>query len=123
MSAKISKARSPHLQPRLRVVVGNDIALGPGKAELLEEIQRTGSILLAAKSMGLSYMRAWMMLKTMQRCFRQPLIQVTRGGRQGGGTLLTPFGEKALRHYRDLQRQALRAGGAEWRGLRAMLRR
>ena len=123
MRRKTSKSLPAQLQPRWRVVVGRDIALGPGKAELLEEIQRTGSIQLAAQAMGLSYMRAWMLVKTMQGCFRKPLIRVTRGGRKGGGAILTPFGEQALRRYRDLERRALRAAGPDWRPLRAMLRK
>ena len=118
-----SKFARVEFQPRLRILRRQDIALGPGKADLLEAIHRRGSIVLAAQAMGLSYMRAWMLVKTMQGCFRQPLIQVTRGGPTGGGATLTPFGEEALRLYRNLERRAVRAAGGDWRRLQAMLRR
>src|SRR6185503_2140412 len=55
---------------RLRLTKGEDIALGPGKVALLEAIARTGSITAAAKSLDMSYRRAWLLVDTMNRCFR-----------------------------------------------------
>jgi len=52
------------LRPRFRVQRGLDVALGPGKVDLLELIGRTGSIAEAAKRMEMSYMRAWKLVKT-----------------------------------------------------------
>lgn len=46
-------------RPRLRILLGEAITLGPGKADLLEAIGRTGSISAAAREMGMSYLRAW----------------------------------------------------------------
>jgi len=63
------------LRPRLRVERGKEIALGPGKVELLEHIAKTGSITEAAERMQMSYMRAWTLIKTMEACFRQPLVE------------------------------------------------
>jgi len=68
------------LHPRLRVELGKEIALGPGKVELLKHIAATGSILEAAERMEMSYMRAWKLVKTMEACFRQPLVNARRGG-------------------------------------------
>ncbi len=87
------------LHPRLRITCGADIALGPGKVKLLELVAQTGSIAKAARRMQMSYMRAWTLLKTMERCFRQPLIEAVRGGSARGGTRLTATGAKVLALY------------------------
>src|ERR1043166_2512499 len=78
------KSKRKLLLPRLRVICGEEIALGPGKVELLKHIQNSGSILKAAKAMDMSYMRAWNLLKTMESCFKNPLVKKSRGGRGGG---------------------------------------
>jgi hypothetical protein len=66
------------VRPRLRVLCGDDIALGPGKAELLEAIDQTGSLAAAAKRLGMSYMRAWSLLQTMNHCFKSPVVKAAR---------------------------------------------
>ena len=96
---------------------GNDIALGPGKVELLKHIQSSGSILKAAMAMEMSYMRAWKLLKTMENCFRHPLVAKSRGGRGGGNAQLTPTGEKALALYEKMENECLDAAGATWETL------
>ncbi len=87
---------------RVRVLADSFIAMGPGKADLLEAIATTGSIAAAARAMGMSYRRAWMLVDTMNACFRVPLVSATKGGVEGGGATLTPTGRKALREYRQL---------------------
>lgn len=111
------------LSTQVRVLLGADIALGPGKADLLEAIRDTGSISAAARRMGMSYRRAWLLADTMNRCFREPLIEAATGGRSGGGAQLTRAGEQVLRHYRDLMRAIGKAGGPASRALLAKLRR
>jgi molybdate transport system regulatory protein len=101
------KARQTSIEPRFRVNSGPDIALGPGKVELLEWVEKTGSIAAAARGMGMSYMRAWMLIKTMERCFKEPLLQVARGGARHGGAKLTPNGRKVLGLYRQMEHQSL----------------
>ena len=122
ISKNTSRNPAPVLRPRLRVTRGADIALGPGKVELLEHLKETGSIAEAARRLGMSYMRAWTLLKTMERCFKQPLVHTGRGGRQGGGATLTATGEKALTLYRQMEEQSLRAIQPAWQALRRMLR-
>src|SRR6266480_3515438 len=90
------------LHPRLRITCGADIALGPGKVELLELVAQTGSIARAARQMQMSYMRAWTLIKTMERCFRKPLVEAVRGGSERGGTRLTPTGARVLALYREM---------------------
>ena len=112
----------PRLQTRLRVRVGDDIALGPGKADLLSAIAATGSLSGAAKQMGMSYMRAWTLLQTMNHCFRLPLVITLRGGRQGGRAELTKDGARALALYRRMETKGLRAMRSEWGQLSKQLR-
>lgn len=93
---------------RLRLLHGAEIALGPGKVELIEGIGELGSIAAAGRRMGMSYRRAWMLVATMNRCFRRPLVEATKGGTHGGGARITAFGLEVLARYRDLERHAVR---------------
>lgn len=98
------------LKLQLRILLNQDIAFGPGKAELLEEIRRTGSISQAAKSMNMSYRRAWQLVDTMNQCFETALVETQTGGTHGGGAAITALGQKVLQHYRQMEvnaRQAL----------------
>ncbi|MBU6402332.1 MAG: LysR family transcriptional regulator [Verrucomicrobia bacterium] len=111
------------LRPRFRVLCGSNIALGPGKVELLTLIRTTGSIARAAKRMGMSYMRAWLLIQTMECCFRQPLVHALRGGKRGGGAKLTATGKQALALYHRMQTESLRATRQSWRNLQKLLLR
>ena len=89
---------------RLRVLADSVVAIGPGKADLLAAIETTGSISGAARSMGMSYRRAWLLVDTMNTAFRSPLVTTAKGGAEGGGASLTPTGQKVLEEYRDLSK-------------------
>jgi len=106
MKRKSAPARLPALHPRFRIVCGREIAFGPGKADLLELIAETGSIGKAASRMKMSYMRAWSLVQTMNRCFKKPLILATHGGEGGGGAELTETGRQILALYRQLEIKA-----------------
>jgi molybdate transport system regulatory protein len=97
------------LDLKIRLHCGTDIAIGPGKADLLEAIQQTGSISAAARSLGMSYRRAWLLVETMNRCFTSPLVTTLAGGRHGGGAQLSELGVQVLQRYRELCDQALAA--------------
>ncbi len=73
------KAGNVTVGVRLRVVLDRDIALGPGKADLLETIGATGSISAAARGMGMSYKRAWLLVDTMNRCFQRAACRIGEG--------------------------------------------
>ncbi len=98
MSAR--HARGP---AKLRLQFGSEIAIGPGKAELLEAIAATGSISQSARRMSMSYRRAWLLVDTMNRCFREPVITSSTGGTGGGGASLTPFGAQVLAQFRAME--------------------
>ena len=110
------------MQPRLRLLHRGEIALGPGKADLLEALSRTGSLAQAARELEMSYMRAWSLVRTMNEAFREPLVVTHRGGQGRGGASLTPTGERALLLYRKMQQRALRATATELAALEKLLR-
>ena len=109
------------VNPRIRITRGEIIVMGPGKADLLEAIQRTGSIRAAAGELGMSYMRAWGLIRTMNAEFAEPLVAKTRGGRVHGGAELTSLGQEVLQLYRDMDKKARRAIESSIRRLRSRL--
>lgn len=106
------------LRPRLRVTTADGtIVLGPGKADLLEAIDRTGSIRAAAGELGMSYMRAWTLVRTMNAACRSPLVEKERGGTERGGAQLTDRGRTVLRLYRQIEEKAARSVDPLWKKL------
>ena len=122
MKGKDNPVRPPALHPRFRIVCGKEIAFGPGKADLLELIEETGSIGKAASRMKMSYMRAWTLVQTMNRCFRKPLVTATHGGEGGGGAELTETGRQILVLYRQLETKASAATRATSKKVLSLLR-
>ncbi|MGO9243506.1 MAG: winged helix-turn-helix domain-containing protein [Verrucomicrobiia bacterium] len=108
--------------PRIRVVRGRDVALGPGKVELLEHIARTGSLRKAAAAMDMSYMRAWTLVQTMNHCFKSPLVIARRGGADGGHATVTETGQAVTMLYRRVETQSLRAARPLQKQLQRYLR-
>ena len=90
-------------RPRIRLKMGDEIAFGPGKAQLLGLIDQHRSISGAARAMGLSYRRAWLMVETMNRCALSPLVVTATGGRRGGGAHLSTLGVDTLERFRRLE--------------------
>jgi molybdate transport system regulatory protein len=119
LPARSKPKAAARLSPRLRVHVGAEIALGPGKVELLEAILATGSISEAAKQLGMSYNRAWLLVRTMNRCFKEPVVQAERGGGTGGGATLTKSGRTILALYQQMTRKTLLATRPAWNELLA----
>jgi molybdate transport system regulatory protein len=104
-------------------MLGREIALGPGKADLLEGIRETGSIAAAGRRMGMSYKRAWLLVETMHDCFAKPLVETAKGGKSGGGARLTPFGEEVLARYRHMQAATGRAIAGDLSALKRVMRK
>lgn len=84
--------------------------MGPGKADLLDAIAARGSISSAARALGMSYRRAWLLVDVMNRCFNAPLVAAKAGGGSKAGAHVTQDGEEALAAYRALSAQV--EGGA-----------
>lgn len=114
--------------PRLRIRLIFDefsdggLKVGPGKADLLEQIMRTGSISAAGREMGMSYRRAWSLVEEMNAAFATPLVLSSRGGAKGGGAVLTDAGKEVLGAFRALEQKMETAGAAEIATITALLR-
>lgn len=85
---------------------GAALAIGPGKMALLAAIEQAGSISAAAKALGMSYRRAWVLVAETNRCLVEPAVATATGGDRGGGAALTDFGRAFLAAYRALEREA-----------------
>ncbi|WP_042704659.1 winged helix-turn-helix domain-containing protein [Azospirillum sp. B506] len=97
-------------------------AIGPGKIALLEAIDRTGSISAAARSLDMTFRRAWFLVETMNTAFREPVIRTSVGGREGGGAGLTPLGQEVVARYRQTQEEARKAAEPHLRWLEGVLK-
>jgi molybdate transport system regulatory protein len=91
---------------KISIVFGSGARIGPGKAMLLQSIRDTGSISAAAREMGMSYKRAWLLLDSMNQAFTEPVVMAAPGGAGGGGATLTPFGAEVLERYRRIRDRA-----------------
>jgi molybdate transport system regulatory protein len=98
---------------RVRVVLAPGLYLGPGKADLLEAVARTGSISAAGRELGMSYRRAWLLIEAVNQLFTRPLVTANIGGAQGGGAQLTALGHAVVAAYRRIEGCALEAAHAE----------
>lgn len=110
---------TPEKKPRLRVICAT---LGPGKARLLSRIAETHSLSEAARTMKMSYKRAWQLIDAMNAAFRGPLVESVAGGKQGGGSRLTALGTRVLGLYEEICRRSVAASSREMRRLHGLLK-
>lgn len=107
---------------RFRVQVKHAVAIGPGKADVLQAIAETGSIAKAGRRLGMSYQRVWSLVQAMNGDFIEPLVLTQRGGTAGGGAALTAMGAQTLRIYREIEHDAERAVAKRLPQLLALIR-
>jgi molybdate transport system regulatory protein len=101
--------QTPRLDVRLRIDFGAASSIGPGKIALLEHIDRVGSLSQAARELGLSYRRAWLLLDDLNHSFTEPIAKTSVGGVGGGGVQLTQFAQRLITSYREVERTTLEA--------------
>jgi molybdate transport system regulatory protein len=89
---------------RFRIDFAEHSSIGPGKISLLEAIRDTGSLSQAARTIGMSYRRAWLLIESLRQSFREPVTVASTGGKDGGGMLVTEFGDALIQNYRELER-------------------
>lgn len=106
---------------KLRIKLCEFAALGPGKVDLLEAVDRCGSITQAAKDQGMSYRRAWLLIDEMNRALASPVVVAATGGKRGGGALVTETGRQVIDIYRRVQRKTEQAIRLELDELRTLL--
>jgi len=109
-----ARTATRRVQPRLflRFEFGGEDRIGPGKVALLEAIERERSISAAARAMGMSYRRAWLLVDTMNRMFREPVVVARPGRATGRSAEVTPMGARLVAAYRDAEERAERASSA-----------
>lgn len=111
------------LKLKAQLYCGDEIAMGPGKADLLEAIEREGSISRAGQAMGMSYRRTWLLVDEMNRCWVEKLVETVPGGANNRGARLTAHGRDVLRLYRAIEEDlSAAADGAPLSRLLALLR-
>lgn len=106
---------------KLRIRLCSFAALGPGKVDLLEAVDRCGSITAAAKDQTMSYRRAWLLLDEMNRAFAHPVVDASFGGAKGGGAHLSPTGRAIIDLYRRIEAKTHAAIASELADIEAML--
>lgn len=107
---------------RFRIVLEPGVALGPGKADLLQAIDETASLTAAAARFGMSYKRGWTLVREMNADFDEPLVETEKGGTGGGGgAKLTERGRYVLERYRRMEADATAAIAAGIADLRRFL--
>lgn len=110
------------LKLKAQIFCGDEPAMGPGKADLLEAIDRTGSISAAGRSLGMSYRRSWLLVDSMNRCFVNKLVEAQPGGGVARGARVTAAGHALLARYRALEARLAAAAEADLAALSALLR-
>ena len=117
------KQNSRKAMPRLtlRIDFDGSRAVGPGKIKLMEMINKHGSISEAGRQMGMSYRRAWLLVDSLNRCFRAPDVASHQGGQRGVGASLTEFRHPLLHHYHAVESAAAMAGAEHLKALSAAL--
>lgn len=92
---------------RPRIYFNNDLSLGPEKIELLKTVSETQSISAAAKKIGMSYRKAWLLISSLNDGFSSPVVTTVTGGKSGGGTTVTPLGIRLIECYERLEKRLL----------------
>jgi molybdate transport system regulatory protein len=109
------------VQFRMRIYRHDSIAIGPGKIALLESVAENGSISAAARQLGMSYRRAWVLIDEMNRALVQPAVNTAAGGAHGGGTALTAVGQELVMRYRAVESAARIAAAADLAALNRLI--
>ena len=91
---------------KIQIACGDALAMGPGKADLLEAIIEHGSISAAGRALGMSYRRAWLLVDEMNRCFDPVVVETIKGGGRERGARVSPTGLAVLKAYRDMEHGA-----------------
>jgi molybdate transport system regulatory protein len=107
----------------IRIDLTSGDRIGPGKIALLEAIQATGSISAAARRLGMSYRRAWLLVEEINAALQEPAVTAAIGGRQGGGAALTPIGERVIELYRSIENIARSSAKDEFRAVGKLVRK
>jgi molybdate transport system regulatory protein len=109
-------------QVSIRIDLESGGRIGPGKIALLEAIRKTGSIAAAARSMQMSYRRAWLLVNELNKLLSEPVVSTAAGGFTRGGTTLTPVGEKIVALYHSAEARTRAAARSEFQAFQKLMR-
>ena len=112
-SPPLLRTAKPVVRFRMRITAGDSVAIGPGKIRLLEAIAETGSLTAAAKSIDMSYRRAWVLINELNASLKKPAVESAKGGEHGGGSLVTAVGHQLIERYRNIEYTAAATCKAE----------
>src|SRR5579862_3004392 len=108
---------------RFRIDFAENSNLGPGKIALLEGIRACGSLSEAARRMGISYRRAWLLIDSVRKSFNEPATINSPGGRGGGKAQITPFGVLLIERYREVEQKLNEVAGDRLDEIRRRVKR
>jgi molybdate transport system regulatory protein len=123
MNACMRSTATTEMRLSIRLDLASGARIGPGKIALLEAIRNTGSISAAARKLGMSYRRAWMLVEQINAALQQRAVSPVTGGRHGGGALLTPIGEQIITIYRAIEDTARNSSAEEFRAANKIVRK
>lgn len=118
MNTPVKKTLAILVRPR--IYIGDGIAIGPGKIDLLRQIGETHSIAAAARALGVPYKRAWLLIDSLNQGFGRPVVETATGGKGGGGALLTMLGQQLIERYDTLEISLNASAGKELQALRIL---
>lgn len=107
----LARSKRARIEPRIKVWLERDglVVLGGFRARLLRHVAETGSLAEAAGREGMSYRRAWEKVREIERNLGVPLVKSESGGYGGGGgSSLTPDGERLLARYERFRKKVER---------------
>jgi molybdate transport system regulatory protein len=113
----------PETRLSIRLDLANGDRIGPGKILLLEAIREAGSISAGARKIGMSYRRAWLLVEEINETLQEPAVAAATGGRQGGGAMVTPVGERIIEIYRSIETIARTSAKTEFRAAEKLVRK
>ena len=114
------KKSTPTVIARPRLYIGESIAIGPGKIDLLKQVQATRSISAAARVLGMSYKHAWQLIDSLHQGFGRPVVATATGGKGGGGSALTDLGTQIIERYGAIEARINVNAKAELEALRRL---
>jgi len=92
------------IKSRIWIEVGDNVLVGEGRVKLLKAIESQGSLSKAAKSIGMSYKKAWTLVDSVNKSGKEAVVTKTVGGSKGGGTIITPYGKRLIEAFEDINK-------------------